>query len=203
MFKRKSILGLFIVSSGFFVITSDCAFSQPSESESETPSMGQGQIGMPMGRGGPGGNQEPGLGQMQRDPGQMQRMMDKRLKELLECGDEEWTVIEPKVLKVLTLSSQSRGFNMGMIFRRSNNQGNTPANRMDRPFRNQGDESLTALQELLENKEATASQIKEQVDEVRKAREKSEQELAMARKELRELLTVRQEAILISIGLLN
>ena len=41
------------------------------------------------------------------------------------------------------------------------------------------------------------------VSEVRKAREKSEQELATAQKELRELLTVRQEAILITLGLLD
>jgi len=39
--------------------------------------------------------------------------------------------------------------------------------------------------------------------EVRNAREKTQEELAKAQKELRELLTLKQEAILVSVGLLE
>ena len=94
---------------------------------------------------------------------------------------------------------------MWMLMARSVAQGASTTGRRNTTgsTANAADESLQALQKLLENKEATTSEIKNQVIKVRKAKEKSQQELATAQKELRELLTVRQEAILISRGLLD
>lgn len=65
------------------------------------------------------------------------------------------------------------------------------------------DESMQELQKLLDDKNTPTSKIKDQVTKVRKAREKDQQESAKAKKELRELLTVKQEATLISMGLLE
>ncbi|MFC1838273.1 hypothetical protein ACFL1N_01735 [Thermodesulfobacteriota bacterium] len=149
------------------------------------------------------------------DPGQMQNMISNMFKEQLGISDDEWTVIGPKVMNVLTLSSQSRANPMRMM--RAGRPGGpggqaTPDMQGQRQMRNrmpgifgQGeeDENMQALQKLLEDKNADASQIKQLVTKVRKAREKSQRELAAAKKELRELLTVRQEAILISMGLLD
>lgn len=142
---------------------------------------------------------------MQGDPGQMQRMMSESFKELLELNDEEWTVIRPKIVKVLTLSLQSSGNPLSMLMVRPGAQGLSnmrrrfPANSQS----NTMEESMQRLKKLLENKDTTTAQIRDQVIKVRKEREKKQQELMTAKKDLRELLTVRQEAILISMGLLD
>lgn len=144
------------------------------------------------------------------DPEQMQKMMSDRFKEQLEIGDEEWTVIGPKVMKVVTSSSQSSGNPMRMMMGRPgmqggpDMQGRPPRNRMPGNFgQSAADESMQDLQKLLEDKNADTKKIKQQVTKVRKAKEKSQRESASAKRELRELLTIRQEAILISMGLLD
>ena len=59
------------------------------------------------------------------------------------------------------------------------------------------------LQTLLENAASTPEQIKQQVTKLRAAREKSKQELAKAQQDLRQILTVRQEAQLVLMGWLD
>jgi len=172
---------------------------------------------------GPGGQQGKSLGQRQmQSQEQMQAMVTQNLKQLLGSTDEEWTVIGPKVLKVYTLasSSQSRGFNMRNLMGRNtaqgstlsgaqaNTQSNTQAGTQGRGVDNRsmgatGDTTLEELQKLLESEDTTTTQIKNKVSEVRNAREKARQDLVKAQKELRELLTLKQEAILISVGLLE
>lgn len=178
----------------------------------------------------PGGENTPGQGfqgrrgMMTVDPEQMQQqiqqMMSDRFKEQLGISDEEWVVIGPKVMKVLTLSSQSMGNPMRMMIGRPGAQGFGPQGpgqqrpgQQGRPNirdrisgifgQNGGDDSMLELQNLLEDENADTNKIKQLVAKVRREREKSQRELAAAKKELRELLTVRQEAILISMGLLD
>lgn len=161
-------------------------FSQPQQSGSSSPGTDQ------SGRGGSQQGQQRGSGQ-NRD--QMQQRMIERFKEVLGCSDEEWQVIGPKVLNVYSLSNQSRTSGMRTMMGRTNQR--------NRSSDNQDDEGLTKLEELLDNEDATTSEIKKIVSEVRNARQESEQELAKAQKELRELLTVRQEAIMITMGYLD
>ncbi|GEM_PF-910016 len=151
---------------------------------------------------GQGFGQGPGQGQQTE---QMQNMMSPRLKELLGSTDEEWAVIGPKVLKVVSLvSSQSSGFQLRSLMGRSNAQGNTQVRGGDtRASANTGDKTLEELQTLLASEDTTSTQIKNKVSEVRKARETAKQDLAKAQKDLRELLTLKQEATLISLGLLE
>jgi hypothetical protein len=167
----------------------------------------------------PGGPQGLGQRQMQSTE-EMQTMIAQNLKQLLGSTDEEWAVIGPKANKVYTLaSSQSTGFNMRNLMRRntaqgdaqgnSQNQTNTQGNMQqgrgmdNRSLGAGGDTALAELQTLLESEDATTTQIKNKISEVRNAREKARQELAKAQKELRELLTIKQEATLISLGLLE
>jgi hypothetical protein len=155
---------------------------------------------------------------MQMDSEQMQEMMAQRYQELLGMSDEEWAVIGPYVLKVTTLSSatQSRGTGIRMIMSSRGNtrqeaqeQSQTEAQSRDQNRRTRGtttdsqDENLEALQTLLEDENATTDEIKAKLSALRKARETAKQELATARKELRELLTLRQEATLVVMGLLE
>ena len=59
------------------------------------------------------------------------------------------------------------------------------------------------LETTLENESASADTIKEQLTALRTARVKAQQELAAAQQDLRQILTVRQEAVLVLNGLLN
>jgi len=65
------------------------------------------------------------------------------------------------------------------------------------------DQAKSELRELLGNKDAASEQIKAGLTALRLANEKARQELAKARQELRQLLTVRQEATLVLSGLLD
>ena len=55
----------------------------------------------------------------------------------------------------------------------------------------------------LENQSASADDIKKQLTTLRGEREKAKQELAKAQQELRQICTLRQEAQLVLMGLLN
>jgi hypothetical protein len=158
------------------------------------------------------------------DAEQMQKMMNERIKETLGVSEEKWNTIQPKVMKVLTLSRQTRGTSgMGMLFRGREDRGGQAQAREDKGGRAQGREdrgdraqgrqtrreqtevekSTMELRRTLENKEASPEEIKEKLAALRKAQENARQELAKAQQELREELTVRQEAQLVLMGLLD
>ncbi len=60
-----------------------------------------------------------------------------------------------------------------------------------------------ALTQVTQKEDATAEEIKAALDAYRQAREKLRRELAATQESLRELLTPRQEALLVLMGLLN
>jgi len=202
--------GVFVVSNTLLLIlilTTGSALCQPPAGGADQPQMVQnnqtGQQGAQAGgqmQQGPGGQQ--GFGQRQgQDSGQMQSMIIQRLKELMGATDEEWTVIGPKVLTVYTLvSSQSRGIQTRSLMGNSS-QGRGGAGSQSSSATS--DKTLEELQTLLSSEDTTTTQLKNKISEVRKAKEESRQKLAKAQKDLRELLSLKQEAVLISIGLLE
>jgi hypothetical protein len=233
MAVSKKIFRFFV----FLLMTSFIAavpvFSQPpggGDQSQQTQGSQMGQQGTQAGgqtqQGGRGFGQMSGQGQQ---AGQMQDMITQRLKQLMGTTDDEWTIIGPKVLKVVSLaSSQSRGFQMRSLMGNSNQQGNPTQGTSSQNNPNQGSSSqgasnqgnfqgrgmgmmgstsdnktLEELQTLTANKAATTAQIKEKMNEVRREKEESRQKLAKAQKELRELLSLRQEAVLVSVGLLD
>lgn len=173
-------------------------------------------VAQPGPRGGqrPGG-QRPGGQRGQFDPERMRQMMNDRLKEALGASDAEWTVIEPRLTKVMTLNRQASGGPgrgmMGMFFGRGRGPQGGPGDR--RPGERSGpqrDRELTAVEKAgealrttLENEAATPDDIKAKLTALRTAREKTRQELAKAQQELRQILTLRQEAQLVLMGQLN
>lgn len=62
---------------------------------------------------------------------------------------------------------------------------------------------MAALGETLRAEDPDPAKIKAALSAYRAAREKAEENLAAAQKELREVLTLRQEAILVATGLLK
>ncbi len=146
------------------------------------------------------------------DREQMQRMMAERLKETLEISDEEWKVFEPRITKVLTLSRQGGGFGgMGMMMRGRRGGFGPGGQPGARGGDTQGpqqeltpvEKSTQELQTVLDNKDAKPEEVKVKLTALRNAREKARQELVKAQKELREIVSVRQEAQLVLMGLLN
>jgi DNA repair exonuclease SbcCD ATPase subunit len=108
------------------------------------------------------------------------------LRDQLEVSDKEWAVIKPRVEKVYNLTHP-----LPQV------RGGTQQPRTDVEQRS------TELRELLRDKGVAPDQIKAKLAALRAAKEKAAQELARAKQDLRQLLTLRQEATLVLNGLLD
>lgn len=198
MLTRKIMLSAVVVSVMGLVVASQ-SLSQPRQGGQR-----QGVQGGPEGRQGMQGR--PGGPQF--DPAQMRQMMEQRMKEMLGATDEEWKVLGPRVMKVQELTRQSAGGGPGMMFGpmgRRGPGGDRPGGRgmgINREL-TEVEKIQQELQTTLEDTAATPDQIKQQVTKLRAAREKARQELAKAQQDLRQVLTVRQEAQLILMGMLD
>jgi hypothetical protein len=120
-----------------------------------------------------------------------QRMVSKILKGLLNSTDEEWAILSPKIEKVIaaTTVTQRQGsgqFGMGNVRNISSVQ-----------------KAMDALKAELKTDGSTDSKIAIKLKEWREAFAKANAELKEARDNLRGVLTVRQEAVLVNFGLLD
>jgi hypothetical protein len=159
------------------------------------------------GPGGPGGGPGGPGGRGNFDPEQFRQRIAERMKEVLGANDEEWGVIQPKLEKVMTLQRQSAGGRgMGMLFggRGGRGPGGDRGSRGG-PF---GDDDSAVSQrsrELQQAVESNASsdELKAKLAALREARAKAREDLTKAQTELRELLTMKQEASLVMMGMLE
>jgi hypothetical protein len=161
---------------------------------------GNGQRGQGRQRG--GNNNNGGGGNF--DPAQMRERYLLQIKEQLASPDEEWKLIQPKLDKVLTVQRDSRGSrNFGGRTRGGNQQGQqTPAAQPAQP------QSAVAaasddLRKAVADKATPPEELTKKIAALREAKEKAKADLAAAQKDLRELLSARQEATLISSGILD
>jgi len=164
--------------------------------------------------GAPGGRDN---GQFQQRMEQFRQQMSDRMKQALGATDEEWKVLQPRIEKVQTLSRQTRGGGMGFLFsgRRGGGPGgdkregdkregdNRDANRPDDRPQSEVEKKVEGLQKVLENKDAKPEEIKASLAALREARAKARLDLEAAQKELREIITLRQEGQLVSMGILE
>jgi chromosome segregation ATPase len=131
------------------------------------------------------------------DPAAMRERMEKYMKEQLGVSDDaEWKVIQPKLEKVSTLSRESRGG--GMMFGgrdRSRGDSNQPKSDVQK--------AQSDLKETLDKKEASVEDINAKLAALRTAREKAKADLKTAQKDLSEVLTARQIATLVMMGMLE
>ena len=146
--------------------------------------------GRQRGQGGPGGNFAD-----------FQARMNDRLKTSLKVTDEEWNVLKPLVEKVQTAQRDAgagRGFGGGG--RGPGGGGTDPNAPADtRP----GAAESAALRTALESDSTSADDIKAKLTAVREVRKKGAASLAVAREDLKKVVTVRQEAVLVSMGMLE
>jgi TolA-binding protein len=131
------------------------------------------------------------------DPAQMrQRFMD-RIKEQLGANDDEWKVLQPKIEKVFQAGRDARGGGFGMFGGRRGGGG------ADQPAETPVAKAAQDLRQALDNKDTKAEDILAKLKTLRETREKAREEQAKAQKELKEVLTQRQEAVLVLMGLLE
>jgi len=143
--------------------------------------------------------QEPAReGRGPRDPEQMRQQTAERMRESFGATEDEWKVLGPRIEKVQQLMRQSRGSRFG----RRPGEGRRAE---DAPEREQSEveKKAEALRSLLDDEASGAEAITAALDALRKAREKAQEDLAAARKELREVVTARQEARLVLMGILD
>ncbi len=140
----------------------------------------------------------PGGDRQRRSPEDWKKMMSDRMKEMMGASDDEWKVIAPRLEKVVTLGMQARGGGMmGMMRGRGGPGGGDQAPQSDIATK-AGD-----LRKLLEDKDAAPADIKAKLAAFREARDKSKTELAAAQKDLREVISLRQESQLVMLGMLD
>ncbi len=139
------------------------------------------------------------------DPERMRQMMMERMQESLGAADEEWQVIGPRLEKVMTLSRRTRGGRaMGALFGGGRRGGPTrPDEGGPEQEQSAVEKAAEQLQSVLEGEAAEAARIKQALSAYRAAREEAHQELAKAQQELKEVLTVKQEAQLVLFGMLQ
>jgi len=150
-----------------------------------------------------------GRGGFGGDPAERQQRMMDNVKEQLEVKDDtEWKALEPLVKKVMDARRESMAFGVGGMMRGfgRGNRGGDQAGGGGGGQRNQfGMETpaeAEALQKAIDAKASNAD-IKAAVAKYRDAKKAKETALAKAQDELKKVLSVRQEAILVNNGTLN
>lgn len=173
-------------------------------------------------------NAPPGQERGRRfDPEQMrQRMMDY-IRGQLGVGDKEWGAIQPALEEVMNLAREAgpagmfggrRGFfrpeggpprgpqgqaQQGAAPQAQGQQPPPPLGEQPQVPQSEVAKAAQALRATLDDKNATDEEIKAKMAALRAAREKAKKDLATSREALREMLTPRQEAVLLLMGILE
>ena len=145
------------------------------------------------------------------DPAEFrQRRMDD-LKERLEIKDDaEWKAVEPLIGKVMEsqqammadrMRGAFRGFRRGGDNAGGNDNGGDNNRRQRGGFGGEPSPEAEALQKAIEGK-ASNSELKTALAKYQESRKAKQADLEKAQGELRKVLSLRQEAILTSSGLL-
>jgi hypothetical protein len=154
-----------------------------------------GQGGQGRQRGGPGGGNW--------DPAQMQqRMMDRYQEQLGFTNDTEWTAVKPLVQKVMEARMASMsGMGRGMFGGGRNRGGQGGPGGAGGMF-GQANPDQEALQKALDDN-APAGQIKDLLAKYKTSQKAKQAKLEAAQAELKAVLTTKQEAQAVLLGLVN
>jgi hypothetical protein len=135
-----------------------------------------------------------------------QRMMDNFRERLVVTNDAEWGVIEERLSKIVRLRMgimfSGMGLMGGMRFGGPGGGNGTGGGLGGFPGLGQPDPDAENLQKTIESN-APSAQIKSALAKLRETRKQKRAELAKAQEELRNVLTVRQEATLVLSGMLD
>lgn len=138
------------------------------------------------------------------DRAEWQARMAERMKERLDCTSEEWTAIEPLVNNVVEKRREAQAGVMGGFLGGRGPGGGGPGG--GGPGGGPGgvqNPEAEALRTALDNKDTSPAEIKAKLDAYRAAQKKRQAELEKAREDLKKVLSVRQEAVMVSMGILE
>jgi hypothetical protein len=133
------------------------------------------------------------------DLSQIRQNVLDQLKTAMGCSDEEWAVILPKLEKVeaasIEVGAPANGLGPGVKLAALS--GASGGRQPDVA------QCQSQLRSTLQNPNATEAEVKLRIESLREARARAREKLAQARKELADVLTLRQEAVLIDRGILE
>jgi len=141
--------------------------------------------------------------------------MNEFIKTALKVNDDEWAVIQPLLEKVQTLERDSMMGRFGAFAGMGGGGGRRQ--RQDTTGGGQtatgggaaagsnrsGSPEIQALKAALDSDSTSTEDIKAKLQALRDARKKSAAELEQARADLEKVLTLRQEATLVDMGILQ
>lgn len=137
------------------------------------------------------------------DRGEWATRMNQRMREQLDVSAEEWKVLQPKFEKVTQAQRALRPGPMG--FGRRGGPGGPGGGGPGADAANASPVAAAtqSLRQTLDQENASAEDIKSKLAALREAREQAQKELDAAQTDLRSLLTQRQEATLVMMGILD
>lgn len=145
------------------------------------------------------------------NPEEMRARMAERVRELLDVkNDDEWKLINARLEKVQEAQREVRSLsgNMALLFSRGGEQGGGEQGGRTRTGGPGGfgggtpNPEAEALSKAVTTK-APSDEMKQRLARVREARKAAEGKYERAADDLRQVLTVRQEAVLVAVGLLK
>jgi hypothetical protein len=170
--------------------------------------------------GGGRGNRGSAPADMQGRMEEMRKQMLDQVRQQLGFSEEDWEVVKPRYEKVAELNRELSGGMRGMAFggpaggrrggRGADAAGDAGDDRGTRPAETPRPEDQTEmgkarqkLRDVLDNASAPADEIQAALKDYRTARVDVQKQLEQARDSLKELLSARQEAMLVSTGILE
>lgn len=146
---------------------------------------------------------KPLLDEVRQNPGQVKSIVDraasKNMQQLLGLQDEEWLALEPRIAKVTSLQAQLRAggqFTRGMPFFFAASRPSPSAQSKLRQL-------AAEVARLGRDKDAPSEDVKAALESYRAAKAEVRASLTTALAELAEFLTLRQEAQLTLLGILE
>jgi hypothetical protein len=127
-----------------------------------------------------------------------------RMKETLGANDDEWKVLSPKIEKVQKLQFELMSGRMGRMGQgRGPRGGDNPAPAVDEATQTDLQKKTAALSKLLADKASKADDVKTALADYRAARDKVKEDITKAQKDLKDVVTITQEAQLVETGVLE
>lgn len=151
------------------------------------------------------------------NPEEMRARMAETMRTLLDVKNEdEWKLISARIEKVQEVQREVRALsgNIGLLFNRGGEQGGGEQGGRTRGpggpggpggfggFGGTPNPDAEALTKAVQNK-APSDELKQRLARVREARKNAEAKYEKAADDLRQVLTGRQEATLVAVGLLK
>lgn len=210
--SRNNLFRGAFVSAAALVLSSVLSAQTPAATDTPTPAPAPGDNAPPA----PADNQSGGRGNRGNrggnfNPEEMRARMNAALKEQLGVtSDDEWNLIMERVNKVneLRRSTMMGGMNMRFLMGAMGGFGgpggqNGQGGRGNRQggFGGASNPEVEALQTAITDK-APDAELKARLERLREVRKTNEANLAKAQEDLRAVLSVRQEAVAVLIGLL-